>query len=108
MANPTTLQEIILVTDSGFANRPYAENNSEGSSKKHSQKEKLIDACWSGFIKELLPELFLNNSQKSTLFLWQLRECGHILTLELSAERQNNNPLFSIDPYLFFYYQPLN
>lgn len=104
MANNTTLQEILLVTESGFANRPYAERDSGDASKKLSQKEKLIEACWSGLIKELLPEIFSRTPGIEKLFLWQLRECQNILTLELSENRQSIDQALSIDPYHFAYF----
>lgn len=101
MANQSTQQEILLVTGSGFAQRPYAEKDSSETAKSLSQQEKFKEACWNGLLKEMMPEVFAINSSEEKIFLWQMRECKHVLALEMASGPCDINLTASIDPYCF-------
>ena len=102
------LQEIIIVSSSQFAGKSYIEKNRHGDDNKESPKISLKDACWNGMLKDILPELFLHFSKEDNLFLWQLRECRNVLTMELSEKPGDLDFQASIDPYCFLELQEYN
>ena len=108
MANESTQQEILLVTGSGFANRPYTEKDSSESAKNLSQQDKFKEACWNGLLKDILPEVFALSNSSEKIFLWQMRECRHVLSLELASGPCEIVLHASIDPYCFSDVLPLN
>ncbi len=108
MANESTQQEILLVTGSGFAQRPYAEKDSTENAKGLSQQDKFKEACWNGLLKDMLPEVFAINNSSEKIFLWQMRECKHVLALEMASGPCDINLNASIDPYCFADFLPQN
>ncbi len=108
MARKTAQQEVLLVIASGFASRQYCEKEGNESSKNETQAEKFKDACWNGMLKEILPELFFRAGLETPLFLWQMRECKHVLTLEMAEEPCEIDFQCSIDPYCFLELQGYN
>ena len=101
MAHHSTQQEVLLVTGSGFASRQYCEKDGSDNGRQLSQHEKLKEACWNGLLKDLLPELFYMSNPEAKLFLWQMRECQHVLALEMAEEPCEIDYHASIDPYCF-------
>ena len=108
MATKSTQQEILLVTGSGFANRPYTEKDSSESAKNLSQQDKFKEACWNGLLKDILPEVFAMSKAKEKIFLWQMRESKHVLALELATGPCDIVLNASIDPYCFSDFIPMN
>jgi hypothetical protein len=109
MARLSTQQEVILVNGTGFANRQYCENNPPNNGKNYlSQHEKLKEACWNGMLKEIMPELFFMFTPDVKLYLWQMRECENLLTLEMSEQPTEVDFYTSIDPYSFMEIQEYN
>ncbi len=108
MANESTQQEILLVTGSGFAQRPYTEKDSSETSNGQSQQEKFKEACWNGMLKEMLPEVFVINNSPEKIFLWQMRECKHVIALEMASGPCDIDLNASIDPYCFYDFLPNN
>jgi len=108
MARKTSQQEVLLVISSGFASKQYSEREGSESSKNQSQAEKFKDACWNGMLKEILPELFFRAGPETPLFLWQMRECKHVLALEMAEEPYDIDFQCSIDPYCFLELQGYN
>jgi hypothetical protein len=104
------LQEVIIVSSSRFANRSYVEKNTSHNGEKtnDSKKNSLKDACWNGMLKDILPELFLHFSTEDKLFLWQMRECRNVFTMELSEKPGDLDFQASIDPYCFMELQEYN
>lgn len=92
-------QEVILITESRFANRQHLEKDAEQS--KQSQDEKFREACWNGALKEMLPEIFLMSEEPAKLFLWQMREAQHLLALQMAEYPLEVDKVNSIDPYCF-------
>ena len=101
MAQQSTQQEIILVSGSGFASRQYCERDGSENAKNLSQSEKFKEACWNGLLKDILPELFYMSGPDAKLYLWQMRECQHILALEMAERPGAIDFHASIDPYCF-------
>ncbi len=109
MARLTTQQEIILIQGTGFANRQYAEKTPPTNTNNYlSKHETLKQACWNGMLKDLMPELFFMFSPDTKLYLWQMRECEKLLTLEMSEEPTELDYYTSIDPYCFMEVQEYN
>ncbi|RYZ18456.1 MAG: hypothetical protein EOO10_25720 [Chitinophagaceae bacterium] len=101
MANESIQQEILFVSSSGFAQRPCAERDSSENAKSLSQQDKFKEACWNGLLKEMLPEVFAINNSSEKIFLWQMRECKHVLALEMASGPCDIVLEASIDPYCF-------
>ena len=99
MKTKFTQQEILLLTGSRFAQREWAEKNSE--EKPLPSEERLEDACWNGMLDEMLPEIVEKSAEGKKLFLWQIRQCRSFLEIELSDTPLVIERQYSIDPYLF-------
>ena len=99
MKTTCTQQEILLITGTTFSSRQWCENNQ--NQYPLTEKEQLQVACWNGLIRQVMPEVFnLNNSSK-LLYLWQIREAGSFIELQLAEFPAGKNKHFSIDPYSF-------
>ena len=107
MARLTTQQEIIMVNVTGFANRQYALKN-PSQSKNIASQDVFKQACWNGELKEILPELFFMFPTDTKLFMWQMRECENIFSMEMSEEPTELDFYNSIDPYCFMEVQEYN
>ena len=107
MPRLSTLQEVVLVTKSGFANRQYSKSNQE-KSKQNNQQDQLKEACWNGMLKDMMPEIFCMFTPDTKLYLWQMRECQNMLTLEMSEKPADLDYYASIDPYCFMEIQEYN
>lgn len=108
MPRLSTLQEVVLVTKSGFASRQYAEKTNTGKNNQNNQEEQLKEACWNGMLKDMMPELFFMFTPDTKLYLWQMRECQNMLTLEMSEKPAELDYYASIDPYCFMEVQEYN
>ena len=93
-------QEILLLTNSKFSQREWAEKIGEEKNKL-SPTEQLEDACWNGLLDEMLPEIMEKTSEGKDLFLWNIRHCQSFLEIELSESSPIIERKHSIDPYLF-------
>ena len=89
-------QEILLLTGTTFSQRQLCENDTKDDSKSLSASEKLEEACWTGLLDELLPEIIENKK----LHIWQIGDTEFSLQIELS-EYPSGEKLFSINPYYF-------
>lgn len=110
MAKLSNLQEVILVNNTMFANRQYSEKNTgkKPSNNYLTQNEKLKDACWNGMLRDIMPELFLHFAPQDKLYMWQMRECENMTTMEMSEEPAPLDFYASIDPYCFMEVQEYN
>jgi len=111
MAKLSTLQEIILVNDTQFANRQYSEVKKPAPEKSRNyiaQHEKLKEACWNGLLRDMMPELFLHFGRDEKLYMWQMRECENMITMEMAEEPSPIDFSASIDPYCFMELQEYN
>jgi hypothetical protein len=105
METNTTLQEILLMTNTTFSSRQWYDKDDLAKSRQMSEKERLEEACWNGLLSEMLPEI---SEPSETLHIWQVKEGASFLDVELSefpAEKDNH---FSIDPYCFLRVQSAN
>ncbi len=96
-----TQQEILLMTGTSFSQHQWCKNDEPEDPHQLSEKEQLVEACWNGLLKDMLPEIYEQPANGEKLYLWQVKEAGSFLEIELgqlSAETEN---YFSIDPYSF-------
>jgi hypothetical protein len=89
-------QEILLLTGTTFSKRQLHENDARDDSNHLTDSEKLEEACWTGLLDELLPEIITNKK----LSLWQIGDSESSLQIELS-EYPSEEKQFSINPYYF-------
>lgn len=109
MAKLSTQQEVLIVNGTYFTSRQYVEKNKPAVKDNYlSQNEKLKEACWNGQLKDMLPEIFYHFTPDTQLFLWQMRECENIITLEMSENPIELDYYASIDPYCFMEIQEYN
>jgi hypothetical protein len=100
MEQKNVQQEILLITDTDFAHRQWADKDVTDS-ENLNPIEKLEKACWDGLVKELIPELDITLDTQKKLWLWQVHETQSFLALnfyEFPGPLENEA---SIDPYLF-------
>jgi len=100
MNTDTIHQEILLITDSSFAHRFWAEKDTTGR-KPMTEIEMLERACWDGLVKATLPEIDAESLFGKKLWLWQIREARSFLELELSDYPSPKEKWASLDPYAF-------
>jgi hypothetical protein len=93
-------QEILLNTDTRFAQRQWCENNDK-ESHRLSGIEQLEKACWDGLVKELIPELDITLHTDKKLWLWQIYQMRSFLALDFNEYPGPKENEVSIDPYLF-------
>ena len=108
MPRHSNIQEVIIVSGSRFANREYCEKNPQVNGQTPERNASLKEACWNGQLKDLLPEIFLHFTSDTKLFLWQMRECKNVVTMELAERPVELDFTTSIDPYCFMELQEYN
>jgi hypothetical protein len=96
MNTDTLQQEILLLTGTTFSQKPLVENDARDSGNPLSVSEQLEQACWTGLLDELLPELITNKK----LHIWQIWNTETSLQIELS-QYPSKEKRFSINPYYF-------
>jgi len=95
-------REILLVTTSSFAQRPFCETESPEGTNGLAPAEQLEAACWNGLMSELLPEILSSSSTlEEKIFLWQVETRTSYLKLNLGASNPEFERQFTIDPGVF-------
>src|SRR4051812_15079909 len=93
-------QEVLLIMDSQFAHRPWADKDPKASANL-SSIEKLEKACWDGLVKEMIPELDITLETDKKLWLWHVHETNSFLALDFYEYPVAKEKESSIDPHLF-------
>jgi hypothetical protein len=101
METNTIQQEILLITDSGFLQRPLCEIDEPDGHHHLTDKEQLEKACWNGLLQEMLPEIFEKTADGKRLYLWQIRKTSSFFEIELGEFPPVPEKIYSIDPYSF-------
>jgi len=101
MKKISTNREILLQTNSSFFKRDWCELNKNNNDKQLSQKEQLIQLCWNGMLKEMIPEICGPGVSEKPLTLWEINESGNMLDLRFGDMDQEMNDEWSINPYVF-------
>jgi len=89
-------QEILLLAGTTFSQKQLCENDAENKSGYLSHAEKLEEACWSGLLNDLMPEIITNKK----LYICRIGDSKFSLQIELS-EYPLRKKRFSINPYYF-------
>jgi len=85
-------QEVLLMTGTTFMSGDLC--------PKDDFNQQLEEACWNGLIQTMLPEIFPQTTQGSPLWLWDVKETGAFLELDLGQAPATQDSHFSINPYL--------
>ena len=97
-----TIQEILLITGTTFTSSLLSDNDDPPpNGKELTEKERLEEACWNGWIRLMLPEICLLAPDGSSLSLWQIREATSFLELAFSESPTTIDSQFSITPHSF-------
>ena len=96
----STQQEVLLSTNTHFAQRQWFDKDSDETSNLNA-KEKLEKACWDGLVKEMIPELNIALNSTKKLWLWRIHETRSFLALDFYEYPGPKETEVSIDPYLF-------
>lgn len=108
MKKITTNQEILLQGNSKFFQKDWCELNNNKNDKKLSQKEQLIQLCWNGMLKEMIPEIFESEAGEKPLTLWEINESGNMLDLRYGDIDQSIDDEWSINPYVVMEFATMN
>jgi len=100
MEKNSTQQEVLLVTGTSFSSRAWCEKDESDNNNKPTPREQLEEACWNGWLNEMLPELF-EEAANAGVYLWKIKEAGSFLEIELGEFPDVTDKYFSIDPYSF-------
>lgn len=99
MKTISTQQEILLITNSSFAQKQWCKNESDAE-KDLTANESMEEACANGLIQQLLPEVFACTND-SKLYLWEMHPGFSFLQLELGEFPLTIQKEFSLDPHNF-------
>ena len=97
MKTNSTQQEILLMTNTTFAQREWCRKDLYEGKGDLSEAEQLEEACWNGLVSEIFPELTF----EKTLQLWILGYADFFIHLQLGESPDMDENTFSIDPYYF-------
>ena len=106
MSSIDITQELIIVSKTGFTRkRPTSKN---GFPQDSNTEQITKDPLWSTKVTEIIPEIFLEHTKNTPLFLYHLKEYNHVYTDELADFPQEMDFEKSIDPYFFLELQSYN
>ena len=89
------------MSDSGFFKKDWCELKSNKNDKKLTEKERLINFCWNGMLKEMIPEILQTERGTKPLTLWEINESGTMLDLRFGDFDIELNDEWSINPYVY-------
>jgi len=101
MKPQTIIQEILLFTDTSFAKRELCEWDETGRKEaKSSVADQLENACWSGLLFEMFPDI-LNQHDRKIMCVWKVNQAEQFIHVELGSSSVSPEHKTSIDPYFF-------
>ena len=101
MKPQTIIQEVLLFTDTSFAKRELCEwDETNRKEPKSSVADQLENACWSGWLFEMFPDLF-NRSHRKNICIWKVNQAHQFIHVELGNIPASPEHATSIDPYFF-------
>ena len=101
MGRVSIYQEVLLIRSTSFIEEELRSKDDTRHSGHLFDNERLEEACWNGMVQARLPEIFLEVPDGSNLFLWQIKEAGSFLVLELGEAPTGVDAHSSIVPNLF-------
>jgi hypothetical protein len=94
-------QEILLAYNSSWLTKMYAEKVNTQSMSPALEIERIEEACWDGFLSEILPEICGETTSKKQLYIWAIREYNSFLEIDMGEYPSEKDQYFCIDPYKF-------
>jgi hypothetical protein len=104
----TTIQEVLLMTNTSFSKRLLCEINTQNRNDHLVPAQQLEAACWNGLLTEMLPEIIPVSSSDKKLFLWDIETKKSYLRIIMGVRPVTIRSDFSLDPYIFLGNQKLN
>ena len=93
--------ELLIFTNTRFASKEFSEKTNHNTPHPQSEHEKLVEACWNGLFREMLPELSMEPGHAKELTLWNVTEGNHFLELDYAVQPQEKEKFTAVNPYLF-------
>jgi hypothetical protein len=95
-------QEILLITGSGFINRPFCERDTDNNEVNNSSvMEELKRAGRNGILTEWLPELPGYHLKDNEDFIWNIVNAAGFLYITMGPCPVHIDKEASLDPYFF-------
>ncbi len=94
-------QEILVVLNTSFSQRERLEKEAMKNNKILTPAEQLEEACWNGWLNEMLPEIVDISKEGKSPYLWEIMRARSFIDIELCEFPQTINPEFSINLYAF-------
>src|SRR5690348_10469509 len=104
----TTIQEVLLMTNTSFSKRLLCEINTQNRNGHLIPAQQLEAACWNGLLTEMLPEIIPESFSDIKLFLWNIETKRSYLRIFMGVRPVYISKPFSLDPYIFLEVQRLN
>jgi hypothetical protein len=96
----STIQEILLFTGTSFSKREFSQLGNHKKPDPKPQHAELEQACWSGILFEMLPELS-SLFAGSKAFIWDIHSFDHFLLVTQGTRPEPIDNAFSVDPHFF-------
>ena len=103
-----TQQEILLVTGTTFTSGELCKKDDACQDGHLTANERLEEACWNGLVQAMLPEISLQTANGGILCIWEIKEAGSFLELDLGEIPAAIDKHFSITPHNFLCTQSYN
>jgi hypothetical protein len=97
----TTVQEILLMTNTSFSKRQLCETRTHKSNRHLAPAEQLEVACCNGLLYEMLPEIMPATSPQEKSFLWATELKGSFLRILMGPQPVYVIRASSLDPHIF-------
>ena len=107
MNNRVHQKEILLVANARFFSKSWAKRKEVEIGNGFTQKEKLMDACWSGMMPEMLPECF-DTIADSALRIWGISDTNTFINLNFWDGEEPSEQEFAVNPYIFMEVKEFN
>jgi hypothetical protein len=108
MAQNYVQVEVLLITGTTFSAGNWIKKDDDPAGRQPSEIEQLQEACWNGLLKAMLPEVMIEPPNGGVLYLWEVKEAGAFLALELSEVPLPIDPRWSLTPHNFLSCQNFN
>jgi len=92
-------QEVLFFTNTTLSQEALCRKNS--SNQSNSAMEELEEAFWDGLLYELVPEI-MPSTPNIKMVIWGVYAGEFYLLIDLANSPRINDPIYSIDPDLFF------
>jgi len=97
----TTVQEILLMTNTSFSKRQLCETRTHKNDRHLAPAEQLEVACCNGLLYEMLPEIMPVTAPQEKPFLWVTELGGSFLRILMGLQPVYVIKESSLDPHIF-------